>query len=361
MTRHALKLSGILILLLVSNLLYSTPQLSDQEDQVFEVTSLSARRSQLVKLTIRITPEGVASVSKSFFGRSISEVYEQHLVAKDLIDITETSSGDGFISVELKKIPQGNRLYWVPIDLDEKPQPTSQTTIYWTCKTKKCKCHDICDLNLMSEGYKPFNILCLNSGTEDCELRSSKKDFALRHRTGSGVYILAKEVHYLDLPEEKPMRERDFHGGSLTADGSRYIQLSVDYDSLGIAHVTKDTRPPRRNDKVKVYFNTSQNSVVFSTPMDDNYEEINYENRYEKDTIYWIPIAMDSPPVGIPGSKIKVWCEGEKEGFARSVFFWGTNYVDCSESSSELNISINGSEPHTGGGIYLYAKGIVYE
>jgi len=36
-------------------------------------------------------------------------------------------------------------------------------------------------------------------------------------------------------------------------------------------------------------------------------------------------------------------------------------YFNCSEPSSELNISINGSEPHTGGGIYLYAKGIVYE
>ncbi len=36
-------------------------------------------------------------------------------------------------------------------------------------------------------------------------------------------------------------------------------------------------------------------------------------------------------------------------------------YFNCIEPSSELNISIIGSEPHTGGGIYLYAKGIVYE
>jgi len=340
----------------------SLPAFPTQGDEVYEVISLSADETQLVKLTITITPNGLAHVTKSLMERSPTDVIQQFVVGKNLNNISSTELGsDGGLTLTVTEIPLGYALHWVPIDLDEKPQQTSQTTIYWTCKTKKCKCHDICDLNLMSEGYKPFNILCLNSGTEDCELRSSKKDFALRHRTGSGVYILAKEVHYLDLPEEKPMRERDFHGGSLSADGSRYIQLSVDYDSLGIAHVTKDTRPPRRNDKVKVYFNTSQNSVVFSTPMDDNYEEINYENRSEKDTIYWIPIAMDSPPVGIPDSKIKVWCEGEKEGFARSVFFWGTNYVDCSESSSELNISINGTEPHTGGGIYLYAKGVVYE
>jgi hypothetical protein len=96
-------------------------------------------------------------------------------------------------------------------------------------------------------------------------------------------------------------------------------------------------------------------------PMDDTYREIDYENRSEKDTIYWVPIAMDSPPVGIPGSKIKVWCEGEKEGFAQSVSYGKIDFVNCSEPSSELNISVNGSEPLTGGGIYLYAKGIVYE
>jgi len=329
---------------------------------VYEVISLSADETQLVKLTITITPNGVAHVTKSLMGRSPTDVIQQFVVGKNLNNISSTELGsDGGLTLTVTEIPLGYALHWVPIDLDQLPIQNGGPSITWLCVASDCDPGDACGLSSMPTNVNIATLVCNNTCSSSCTLKSGKAGGSLINRTGSGVYILAKEVHYLDLPEEKPMRERDFHGGSLTADGSRYIQLSVDYDSLGIAHVTKDTRPPRRNDKVKVYFNTSQNSVVFSTPMDDNYEEINYENRSEKDTIYWIPIAMDSPPVGIPGSKIKVWCEGEKEGFARSVFFWGTNYVDCSESSSELNISINGSEPHTGGGIYLYAKGIVYE
>jgi hypothetical protein len=64
----------------------------NQKHDVFEVTSLSADESQLVKLTITITPEGVAHVSKSFMVKSSTDVVQQHVVGRNLDNISTTKT-----------------------------------------------------------------------------------------------------------------------------------------------------------------------------------------------------------------------------------------------------------------------------
>ena len=55
---------------------------------VYEVISLSADETQLVKLTITITPNGVAHVTKSLMGRSPTDVIQQFVVGKNLNNIS---------------------------------------------------------------------------------------------------------------------------------------------------------------------------------------------------------------------------------------------------------------------------------
>ncbi len=164
---------------------------------VYEVISLSADETQLVKLTITITPNGVAHVTKSLMERSPTDVIQQFVVGKNLNNISSTELGsDGGLTLTVTEIPLGYALHWVPIDLDQLPIQNGGPSITWLCVASDCDPGDACDVTLMETDTNIATLSCVNTCSSKCTLKSGKAGGSLINRSGSGVYILAKEVVY---------------------------------------------------------------------------------------------------------------------------------------------------------------------